>query len=67
VGTLIGMAENLKNLEKKISQGGSLTKEDTAGVKAITGELLFGYNEQERIRLLNEVYKEVQKQINEIT
>lgn len=44
-----------------------MTKEDTAGVKAVTGELIFGYNEQERIRLLNEVYKELQTQIHETT
>ena len=59
--TLLSVAENLKKLEKKISEGGNLTKEDIAQVKAVSGEQLFGYSEQERIRLLNEVYKELQK------
>jgi len=59
--TLLSVAEKLKQLEKKISEGGNLTKEDIAQVKAVSGEQLFGYSEQERIRLLNEVYKELQK------
>ena len=44
----MGTAENLKALEVKIKKGGTLTKEDTANVKAVTGEAILGYPEAER-------------------
>ena len=49
VGVLLPIAEKLKALEKKISAGGQLTKEEAASVKAVSGELIFGYNEATRI------------------
>ena len=49
-GVLLPIAENLKKLEKKIIAGGVLTKEEASAVKAVSGELLFGYNEQTRIQ-----------------
>ena len=49
VGVLLPIAEKLKALEKKISAGGQLTKEEAGSVKAVSGELIFGYNEATRI------------------
>ena len=42
---LITTAEKLKSLEKKVKGGTDLTKEDTAEVKAVNGQMLFGYDE----------------------
>ena len=42
-----------------------MTKEEAVHVKAVSGDLLFGYDNTERIRRLNVVYAEVQKQIRE--
>lgn len=50
VGVLLPIAENLKKLEKKIIAGAVLTKEEASAAKAVSGELLFGYNEQTRIQ-----------------
>jgi len=48
-GVLLPIAENLKKLEMKIAAGGALSKEEAGAVKAVTGEMLFGYDEQTRI------------------
>lgn len=47
---MLTIAEDLKKLERKILTGGVITKEEATAVKAIDGELLFGYNEQTRIQ-----------------
>ena len=64
---LLTTAEKLKALKKKVTDGGALTKEDTAAVKPVSAEVIFGYTEAQRIAKLNEVYAEVQKQVQEIT
>ena len=49
MGALLGKAECLKNLEKKICQGEFPTKEEIEGVPAVTGAMIFGYSETDRI------------------
>ena len=60
VAALLGVAEKLSALQKRLEEGANMTKEETTHVQAVTGELLFGYNEAERIRRLNVVSNEVQ-------
>ena len=67
VGTLIGKAEFLKNLEKKICTGAFPTQEEIGEAKAVTGAEIFGYSEQDRIAKLNESYKHVQTELAETT
>jgi len=56
---LLTIAERLKELEKKVSEGGALTKEEIASVKAISGEMLFGMDEAARKLKIKEVYEEL--------
>ena len=67
VAALLGVAEKLSALQKRLEQGGNMTKEETGQVQAVSGEMLFGYDEAERIRRLNAVSSEVQTQIREKT
>lgn len=60
VAALLGVAEKLSALQKRLEAGGNITAEESKQVKAVTGELLFGYDETERIRRLNVVYSELQ-------
>ena len=60
VVALLGVAEQLAKLAKKLEDGGDITKAEGEQVKPVSGDLLFGYDNNERIRRLNIVYAEVQ-------
>ena len=45
-------AEEVKAIEKKVRKGGQLTSEDLKIVKAVDGQLLFGYHEKTRLAKL---------------
>ena len=60
-------AEEVKKIEKKVRKGGQLSKEDLEMVKPVSGELLFGYNEQTRLQKLKEVEAILQKEVDAIT
>ena len=65
--SLLPAAEALKKLQKKCENGGTMSKEEAGHAVAITGQVLFGYDEATRIKQVNVVYQETQKQIFEIT
>ena len=44
-----------------------MSKEEAGQAVAVSGQVLFGYDEATRIKKLNVVYQETQKQITEIT
>lgn len=59
-------AEKTKYIERKLRKGAELSKEDIAACKNITGDLLFGYSEAERIAKLKDVEKMLQDQLDGI-
>jgi len=42
-------AEEVKKIERKVRKGGELTAEDLKACQRVSGELLFGYSENERL------------------
>ena len=53
---LLPAAEALKKLQKKCEQGGNMSKEEAGQAVAVSGQVLFGYDEATRIKKLNVVY-----------
>ena len=44
VVALLEVAEKISKLAKKLEEGGNMTKEEAVHVKAVSGDLLFGYD-----------------------
>ena len=42
---MLPIAEKFAQLEKRITNGGEVTREELGQVKSLNGELLFGYSE----------------------
>ena len=59
-------AEKTKYIERKLRKGAELSKDDIAACKNISGDLLFGYSEAERIQKLKDVEKMLQDQLDGI-
>ena len=66
-GVIMSKAEEVKKIEKKVRKGGQLSKQDLEMVKPVSGELLFGYNEQTRLQKLKEVETILQKEVDAVT
>ena len=56
---LLPAAEALKKLQRKIEDGGNMTKDEAGSCAAITAQMLFGTDEATRIKKLNTVNGEI--------
>ena len=61
-GVIMTRAEEVKAIEKKVRKGGQLTSEDLKIVKAVDGQLLFGYDEKTRLAKLQQVEDVLKKE-----
>ena len=65
-GGCISKAELLTAMEKKILKGGRLTKEDTAQVKPLTGEMITGMTNEQRNERAKEIDEILENQITDL-
>ena len=64
---LLEIAEDLKKCQTQISNGQDLTSEQIQLAKPVSGEILFGYNEEQRKARIKAVYDELVQQAAEIS